>query len=141
MKENRDYIQDLAAMRRMMERSSKFLSLSGLAGVLAGIYALAGALVAYRVFHFQPKAIVYSNSTSLNNPSGLPQIILLALTILVFSISTAIFLSRKKARKQGEKIWNATAKRLVINMAVPLVTGGILILVLLFKGLIAFAAP
>ena len=47
-------------MRSMMERSSKFLSLSGLAGIMAGIYALSGAYIAYKFFYFNPDEIVYS---------------------------------------------------------------------------------
>ena len=61
MKEEQDYIRDIAEMRSIMERSSKFLSLSGLAGIMAGIYALAGAYVAYNIFHFNPDQI--DNST------------------------------------------------------------------------------
>ena len=54
MKEKRDYIRDIAEIRSMMERSSKFLSLSGLAGIMAGIYALAGAWIAYHYLGFNP---------------------------------------------------------------------------------------
>ncbi len=52
-----------------------------------------------------------------------------------------MFLSYKKANKKGEKLWNPTAKRLLINMAVPLIVGGLLILILIFKGLIGLIAP
>src|SRR5690349_5388540 len=55
MKNEQDYIQDIAEIRSMMERSSRFLSLSGWAGVMAGLYALAGAYVAVAVFHFDPE--------------------------------------------------------------------------------------
>jgi predicted lysophospholipase L1 biosynthesis ABC-type transport system permease subunit len=34
---------DIKAIREMMEKSSKFLSLSGLSGVVAGCAAIAGA--------------------------------------------------------------------------------------------------
>ena len=61
MKDEQDYIRDITEMRSMMERSSKFLSLSGLAGVIAGIYALSGAYIAYKVFYFNPDEIVYAN--------------------------------------------------------------------------------
>ena len=57
------------------------------------------------------------------------------------AIGTAIFLSAKKAKKRGEKLWNPTARRLLIDMAVPLIAGGLLILVLIFKGLIGLLAP
>src|SRR5690606_23155007 len=68
-------------------------------------------------------------------------LIILALVILVLAIGTAIILSLKKSKKDGEKIWNSAARRVVINMAIPLVAGGIFILILLSKGLFGFLAP
>lgn len=141
MKEQQDYIRDIAEMRSMMERSSKFLSLSGLAGVMAGIYALTGAFIAYRFFYFNPDQIVYSTLQPGSLSSNLLQVIFLALVILILAIGTAIFLSYKKATKRGEKFWNPIARRLLINMAVPLLAGGLLILILIFKGFIGFIAP
>jgi len=141
MKDQQDYIRDIAEMRSMMERSSKFLSLSGLAGVMAGIYALAGAYIAYKVFYFNPDEIVYNTIRSGNVSFSLLKVIFLAITILLLAVGTAIFLSHKKAKKRGEKLWNATAKRLMINMAVPLMAGGLLILILIAKGLLGLIAP
>src|SRR5690606_26629445 len=66
MKEQQDYIRDIAEIRTMMERSSKFLSLSGWAGIMAGIYALSGAYIAYNFFDFNPNEIFYSNIKSGN---------------------------------------------------------------------------
>ncbi|MEX0662967.1 MAG: hypothetical protein WEA58_02055 [Balneolaceae bacterium] len=137
MKEEQDYIQDITEIRSMMERSSKFLSLSGWAGVMAGIYALTGAYLAYVLFQFNPDEILYASSGS----SDLQSVILLATLILILAIGTAFFLSSKKANKRGEKVWNATSRRLLISMSVPLITGGIFILVLLSKGLIGLIAP
>src|SRR5215203_5860386 len=113
MKGEQDYIRDITEMRSMMERSSKFLSLSGLSAILLGIYALSGAYIAYTIFNFNPGQIVYSTTGSGSLPASLLQVILLAIVILVLAIGTAIFLSYKKARKRGEKLWNATAKRLL----------------------------
>ena len=140
MKEEQDYIRDIAEMRSMMERTSKVLSLSGLAGIMAGIYALSGAFIAYKFFSFHPDELMYGTSSGGLHPSML-KVILLGITILILAIGTAIFLSNKKANKSGEKLWNPTAKRLLINMAVPLVTGGLLILIMIFKGWIGFIAP
>lgn len=95
MKEEQDYIQDLSEIRSMMERSSKFLSLSGPAGVMAGIYALTGAYIAYSILNFNPDKISYSSLDS----SSLSMVILLAIAVLILAISTAIFLSRKKLIK------------------------------------------
>jgi hypothetical protein len=139
MKDEQDYIRDIAEMRSMMERTSKFLSLSGLAGIMAGMYALAGAYIAYRFFYFTPDEIAYS--TPAESSSNLWKVISLALVILILAIGTAMFLSRKKANKKGERLWNAATKRLLINMSVPLIAGGVLILILLSKGLTGFIAP
>lgn len=138
MKEEKDYIRDIAEIRSMMERSSKFLSLSGWAGVLAGIYALCGAYIAHRFFHFDPAKPLY-DATEL--PERLSAIIFLACVILVLAVGTAILLSYWKAVKRGEKLWNPTAKRLLVNMAVPLIAGGLLVLVLISRGLIGLVAP
>jgi hypothetical protein len=135
MKEQ-DYIRDIAEIRSMMERSSKFLSLSGWAGIMAGIYALIGAYIAYSILNFNPDEIVYSMEAS-----SLTKVVFLAILILILAVGTAVFLSYKKADKKGEKIWNAVSRQLLVNMAVPLVTGGILILVLISKDLIGFIAP
>lgn len=139
MKNQQDYIQDIAQIRSMMERSSKFLSLSGWAGIMAGIYALAGAYIAYKVFYFNPDEIVNSSAGSL--PSGVVKVIVLGVAILILAIGTAVFFSYKKASKANEKLWNPTSKRLLIHMAVPLVVGGLFVLVLISKGLIGLIAP
>jgi len=141
MKEERDYIQDITEIRTMMERSSKFLSLSGWAGIMAGILALAGAYIAYDIFHFNPDEIV-DHSIDLGNLSAeLLKVIFLAIIIFILAMVTAIFFSYKRAAKKGEKLWNATAKQLLINMAVPFVAGGLLIIILISKGLIGLIAP
>jgi hypothetical protein len=139
MKETQDYIRDIAEIRSMMERSSKFLSLSGWAGVLAGVYALSGAYVVYRFFHFNPSEISYST-----NESGVPDllnVVATAVVVLLLAVCSAIFLSKQKAVKSGETLWNVSTKHLLIDMATPLVAGGFFILVLMSKNLIGLLAP
>jgi hypothetical protein len=133
MKEEQDYIRDIAEMRSMMERSSKFLSLSGLAGIMAGIYALSGAFIVYKVFDFNPDQADLS--------SGLVEVILTAFIVLVLAIGTAIILSYRNANKRREKFWDPTARRVLINLGVPLLSGGLLIIILISKGMIGLAAP
>jgi MFS family permease len=138
MKEEQEYIRDIAEIRSMMERSTKFLSLSGWAGIMAGIYALAGAYIAYAVFDFHPDAIDYRAG---NGGSSLLNVIFLAVSILLLAIGTAISLSSKNANKKGEKVWNATSRRLLGSMAVPLVAGGLLALIFIAKDLVGLVAP
>lgn len=141
MKEEQDYIRDITEIRSMMERSSKFLSLAGWSGILAGIYALAGAYIAYSVFDFNPADLVHSNAPPGSLSSSLWKVVILGLIILILAIGTAVYLSYKKANKKGENLWNPTTRRLLIHMAVPLIAGGLLILILISKGLIGLVAP
>lgn len=141
MKEERDYIQDITAIRTMMERSSKFLSLSGWAGIMAGVYALSAAYIAYKVFGFNPTGVFYDTVQTGSPFPGLLNVILLSFITLILALGTAVFLSHRKANKKGEKAWNPTAKRLLIHMSVPLVVGGSLILILISNGMVGLMAP
>ncbi|HLU89350.1 MAG TPA: hypothetical protein VKZ51_05910, partial [Cyclobacteriaceae bacterium] len=87
MKDSRDYIRDIAEIRAMMERSSKFLSLSGGAGIMAGIYALLGVYIAYEVLGFNPDEASYDSSSG-NYFSRMPELILLAFIILLLALGT-----------------------------------------------------
>jgi hypothetical protein len=120
--------EDLKMIREMMEKSSKFLSLSGLSGVIAGITAIIGATFAYFYLLRDPAMTNYTRMQEM--------MILLtdALIVLFISIGTAIFLSKRKAAKTGQRLINKITLRLMYHFAIPLVTGGILSLVFLLKG-------
>jgi hypothetical protein len=60
---------------------------------------------------------------------------------LVFALISAFLDSHVKAKKRNEKAWNATSKRMLMSMAIPLVTGGLLIIILSADGLVGLAAP
>ena len=140
MEKKQDYAQDIAEIRSMMERSSKFLSLSGWAGVMAGLYALIGAYISYAVFDFNPNQVIYSRNEEAF-PIMLWEVMITGITILILAVGTAVLLSYRKARLRKEKVWNNISRRLVNSMAVPLVAGGLLILALIFKGLLGLIAP
>jgi hypothetical protein len=140
MKEIQEYEKDIASIRNMMERSAKFISLSGLSGVLAGLYALAGAAVAYFSLHY-PVSPVHYRTYSLQSPEAMLKLILIATAVIVASIGTGLWLSNKKAQKHGLQLWTTASKNLVINMAIPLVSGGIFILIMLYTGHFGLAAP
>ena len=134
MEEN-EIQNDITSIRSMMERSSKFISLSGLSGVLAGIYALVGAGLAWHVLNNYPVSgniglgQLFSNSLNV-----LTYLAVIALAVLTLSILTGIILSLRKARKHGQPVWNVTSRSLLFNMAVPLVTGGVLIFIFMQDG-------
>ncbi len=140
MKEIPEYEKDLASIRTMMERSVKFISLSGLSGVMSGIYALLGAVAAYFMVHY-PISPLNQRVYSINDFETLSQLTFIAIIVLIASLATGIWFSSRKAKKYNEKIWNATSKKLVINLSIPLVTGGCFILILLYTGHFGVAAP
>lgn len=140
MKEIPEYEKDIASIRTMMERSAKFISLSGLSGVLAGIYALLGALAAYYVVHYPISPFRY-RQYSISDENTLWKLLLVASAVLVASISTGLWLSQRKSKKQGLKLWNPASRTMFVNMAIPLVTGGIFILIMLYSGHFGIAAP
>jgi len=138
--EKEKYIQDLADIKNMMERSSRFISLSGLSGVLAGVFAIIGAYLSWGIlyhfdYYFMREFVTY-----------LPKIVLVKLalvgaSVLGLSLISGMLLTQQRAKKQGRTIWDETAKRLVINLAIPLLVGGLFLLILLLKGFVGIVAP
>ena len=138
--ENEKYLQDLSDIKRMMDRSSRFISLSGLAGVFAGGYAIIGAIVGKFLLDRHNSAIDSLSPASMD-AKILTQLFLLALAVLLLAIGTAVFLTTRKAKKTNEKSWDSTSKRLLINFFAPLTSGGIFCLILLQYNLIGLIAP
>lgn len=133
--EEKNYLQDISDIKNMMNRSSQFISLSGLSGVLAGIYALVGAYIAHGLIESHQERYVILESTTFK------LIVLTALCVLVLSVASALILTHFKARKQGEKVWNSTSRRMLVNFLIPLVTGGIFCLLLLRHEIYGLIAP
>lgn len=118
--EEKDIHAELSSIRSLMERSTRFISLSGLAGVLAGVYALAGTYIAYEIMNG-----LYIDTF---NP-----LLMLALAVLTLSVLTGIGMTVRQASKMKEKVWNPISRKLIANMVLPLVTGGLFILTLIFQ--------
>ena len=122
-----DYLKDITEIKDMMNKSSRFLSLSGLSGIMAGIYALAGAAIAYYL-------VSQSGRNYLILDGKIFTFILIDLAaVALLSIVTAIILSTQKAKKNNETLWNGTSKRLLSAFLIPLITGGIYILIKIFS--------
>ncbi|MGV3509151.1 MAG: hypothetical protein ACO1N7_07675 [Sphingobacteriaceae bacterium] len=132
MKEN-DIYSELSSIRNLMERSTKFISLSGLSGIMAGIYALAGAFIGYKLVYTKNTGLLYRD-VYVNDPVVLWPLFLIAAIVLILSVITGIWLTIRQAHKKGENYWNPVSKRLVTNLAIPLITGGLFILILIFRG-------
>ncbi|MBC8054846.1 MAG: hypothetical protein H7Y13_17445 [Sphingobacteriaceae bacterium] len=132
MKENEIYTE-LNSIRSLMERSTKFISLSGLSGIMAGVYALIGAWIGYKMVYTDGSGMRFRD-VYVNDPLVWLPLFLVAVVVLVLSLATGILLTIRQARKRGENYWNPVSKRLLVSMAFPLITGGIFILILICKG-------
>ncbi len=142
--ENEKYLKDIQDIKKLMNKSSRFLSLSGLSGILAGFYALTGAFLANNIIKntFDPRYVIVKDSEYASNSNdAIIQLTTIAIVILLLSIATGILFSAIKARKLDEKLWDNTSKRLVIQFSIPIITGGFFALALLYHGNYGFIAP
>lgn len=133
------YIDDLKEIKSIMSRSSRLISLSGLAGVFAGVFALAGAYLAYDTVYADQNYLGYRVAVLTNET--ITSLLTIAIATLILSISAGVFFTSRRAKKTNEKLWDHQTKRLLINLFIPLATGGILSLILLMKGYIGIVAP
>ncbi|OVE59126.1 hypothetical protein [Chryseobacterium mucoviscidosis] len=138
--ESKNYHEDLSHIRSMMERSSRFISLSGLSGVVAGLAAIIGGVYVY--FVFQREGIDYfDGERNIFGPSLVKELVVTGVVILGVALLSGYIFTANKSRKKGLKIWDATTKRLLVTFAVPLITGGFFCLALLYHHLFVFIAP
>lgn len=140
MSRENTFEQDLASIRNMMERSNKFLSLSGLSGVLAGVYALLGSVGAYLIVYYPNTPFGYRFSY-INEQPTLIRLLLIASAVLFLSLTTGLWFSLRKAHKLGTSIWDNNGRRMLINTSIPLVAGGLFILTLVYRGHYGIVAP
>ncbi|MFL5763078.1 MAG: hypothetical protein ACJ77K_03990 [Bacteroidia bacterium] len=137
MTDQKEHLQQLSDIRSMMERSSRCISLSGLSGVFAGVFALVGAYLA--------KVKIYELNDYMRGTddlyNGLIYLLADAATVLIASLLVGTLLTVRNSRRKGVAVWDSTARRLLINLAIPLATGGLFCLILLYHGDIGMVAP
>ena len=143
MENQEKHLENLTEIRSMMERSSRFISLNGLSGVFAGVFALIGAAITqfYIINPFlnpQPSDHLW---VSLNLNYAAMRVAVVAGFVLVASLTVGYLFTSRKAKKKGLPIWDATAKRLLINIMIPLATGGIFCGILFLHEVFLLIAP
>lgn len=142
MSEYKKRLEDLSEIRSMMEQSTRFISLSGLSGVSAGIVALIGAWgTSYYLMGQGLYGRIHEGAYHVVGWEQLMELLGIALLILVCALAFAMFFSMRLAKRKGLPLWNRTANRLLINLMIPLVTGGIFCFLLAYYGFAGMVAP
>ncbi len=132
--ESEKYLAQLHEIQSMMQKSSKFLSLSGLSGILAGVYALIGSGIVYLMRADFIYPIRFNSSEFLT-------VTIIAVLVMVISFVTGVILSLRKARKKQELIWNKISKLFLMSFMVPLITGGLFAIILVSKREFGLVSP
>lgn len=134
--ENHKHLEDLKEIRSIMERSSSFLSLSGLSGVFAGLFALAGAGFAYWYIYiynaFEQRSFIIH---SIDFDYEVTAILFLDAAIVLFlALTVGWYFTYRNSKRKGLKMWNKTSRKLITALLIPLVSGGIFSLILIWHG-------
>jgi hypothetical protein len=134
MEDNKQHLEALQDIRQMMKQSNRFLSLSGFSGIFAGVYALMGAYCGHLII----SKYISEHSSHPDQHEHYVQTIIkcsvVGALVLAASIITAFFFTKRKAQKKGYSMFDHTAIRLMINMLIPLVAGGMFCFALLYHG-------
>lgn len=132
--------QELAEIKAMMERSTRFLSLSGLAGVLAGIYAFIGAGIAYYWIYF-PETSYGTGTVAMSGEDLQVNLLAVALVVLLLAIGSAYLLSQQKSQKNSHKFWSPASKRFLLALFLPVIAGGLFCFALIHESTYQLIAP
>lgn len=131
---NQEAFNTLNDIRKMMEKSSRFLSLNRLSAIVIGIYACIGGIAAYYILGGNSTGSGVMSGLEINTGERLQLILVFAILLVTISITTVIWMCRRKARKNNQPLkLNHTARRLLWNFFLPLAVGGILCISLVWQ--------
>jgi hypothetical protein len=134
MENNSKSAEDLRTIRKIMEESTRFLSLSGLSGIFAGAIAITGALIAWFFILKNGTVNIDKQVINLSEQEIISikwKMIAVALSVLILSILFSLYFSVRKAKREGKELWSHSSKRLLVNLMIPLITGAVFTVVLL----------
>jgi hypothetical protein len=140
MKQTKDYLEDISQIRSIMERSSSFISLSGLSGVMAGVYALIGSYLGYRIVYIEG-SVLGSREFYVNEQDTIIRLGIVAVAVLVCAVITGIILTARKSGGFSMSFQDEGFRNLLANIMIPLVAGGLFILILVARGYYGIVAP
>jgi len=140
MEKETEYLESLAAIRKMMEKSGRFFSLGGLSGILIGLLALASAAVAWWLMGDISPAYVRGTGYAMFDMLTL-KLFGLGLLTLLLAVLVSLYFSIRQARSEGYSLFSRPALNLAFNFCLPLAIGGIMSLYFLWRGDVWYIAP
>ena len=140
MNQEQDQLATLHEIRNIMDRSSRFISLSGLSGVAAGVSALIGAGVVKR--YLLNHEINYSETLGRDlTKEAVFYLLAVAGLVFIVALCSAIFFTARNARKNSHRVWDSKTERMLVNLFIPLTAGGIFCAALMYHDLPYLVAP
>lgn len=136
-----DSLKTLQDIRSIMERSTRFLSLSGWSGVWAGCVGMAGFAVARYWLKDAPINFETYRGTEGANYTQELRYVWLAIAVLVVALIGAYYFTMRKTQRMGTTLWTTASRRMMADMAIPLTAGGIFALHLYMAGHVIYIAP
>jgi hypothetical protein len=136
MNQSDQHLEDIKVIKKIMEESSRFLSLSGISGIIAGLLAIAGAVVAKLIITGTSPAEEWYSVPLTADPAGSRSVFLLfadMAVVLVLSLAASVFFSSRKARESGHNAWTPVTRRMLTSLLIPLFTGGLFIIITLSR--------
>lgn len=139
MENHEEQLAAIQEMRDMMDQASRFKSISGLSGILAGILSIVCVYFAYLITGISP----FESEAVEQMWHSSHQILLMSLISSLFAVCVGIglFMAMRNARESGRRAWDNAAKRLTYSLAIPVLTGGIFAILLMQVGLVSLTAP
>lgn len=128
-------LETLQEIRNLMERSSRFIGLSGWSGIAAGCCALIGASLAYPIISDRLETGEYYSNSELTT------LLLIGLGTFIAALISAFIFTYAKSRKTNTPVFGKTSKRLTWTVTVPILVGGIFLLKLISYGFYGLVAP
>lgn len=126
-KQYEEQLEALSGIRNLMERSSRYLPLSGKAGVAIGVLAVLCTLIANAYFSIRQ--------------DNLKQLVFLFGALFIVCMVIEILMAERNAKQKGVPAWDAIAQRFLINLFIPMLVGGIYCFALIQQQLLVLVLP
>lgn len=140
MNQQQDQLETLHEIRNIMDRSSRFISLSGLSGIAAGVSALIGAAVVK--WYLVSNNIAYTENAAIAlTREAVMFILAVAGLVFILALCSATYFTARNARKSNHRVWDSKTERMLVNLFIPLAAGGIFCGVLIYHELLYLVAP